>query len=271
MRHSKTREIAGTPAKAAKLATERSCFSNCSDFSGGVPDASSCSVCGVRPRLGALSRCRQCIGASAAEDRDTRTAAATRVAARNLVKATPAPSIPSRKTAGKSPAAVVSSVAIQGGEVTSRQRAAKFGTSASDVDDLAAMTEAILADPLALAALEEAAADLLRPSNDRHAQIKELLTNEQDRAWIAQHLLAIHHVTDGGRNYVTLGLVNDRDRPAAIELASRAQRLFEAARLHQHEDPKDTTRFADRTQKQPPRHQFGREVRSLPHGRKGRK
>jgi Na+/phosphate symporter len=28
------------------------------------------------------------------------------------------------------------------------------------------------------------------------------------------------------------GLTNDRDRPAAIELASRAQRLFEAARLH---------------------------------------
>jgi hypothetical protein len=157
-------------------------------------------------------------------------------------------------------------MAIQGGEVKSRVRPARFGATPPDIshsDDLAAMTEAILADPLALAAMEEAAADLLRPSNDRRAQLKELLTNEQDRAWIAEHVLAIHHVMDGGRNYVTIGLANDRDRPAAIELASRAQRLFEAARLHRHDDPHDRTRFADRAIKQPPRHAFGREKRSL--------
>ena len=129
------------------------------------------------------------------------------------------------------------------------------------------MTEAILASPEAMAAMEEAAADLLRPSNDRRAQIKELLTNEADRAWIAEHVIAVHHVMDGGRNYVTLGLTNDRDRPAAIELASRAQRLFEAARLHRHEDRRDATRLADRAQKQPPQHEFGREKRSLKGGK----
>jgi hypothetical protein len=230
-----------------------------------------CGQCHRNPRLGTLSRCRQCIGSSAAKDRDTRTAAATRVTARRLAETAPANG---QRKAGESAARTVSSMAIQGGQVKSRMRPAKFGATGGGIsrsDDLEAMTEAILADPLALAALEEAAADLLRPSNDRHAQIKELLANEADRAWIAEHVLAIHHVMDGGRNYVTIGLANDRDRPAAIELASRAQRLFEAARLHRHEDPHDRTRFVDRSQARQARHEFGREVRSLPHGRKGRK
>jgi protease II len=37
------------------------------------------------------------------------------------------------------------------------------------------------------------------------------------------------------------------------------------------DDPDDRTWFADRSQKHPPRHEFGREARSLPHGRNGRK
>src|SRR5262249_50264498 len=151
--------------------------SNCSDFSAGLPHASLCSVCGIRPRLATLSRCRRCIGIAAEQDRDTRTAAATRVTARELSEAAPALAHGRRKSptrpTGESPAVAVSSVAIQGVKVATRLRAAKFGTCASDVahpDDLEAITEAILASPEAMAAMEEAAADLLRPSNDRRAQ-----------------------------------------------------------------------------------------------------
>jgi hypothetical protein len=126
------------------------------------------------------------------------------------------------------------------------------------------MADQILVNPEAVLALEQAGADLLKPSNDRRQQIVDMLANEDDRAWIENQLGEIHITETAGRVWVTLGLENNRDRPAGMELGRRSQRLFRVRKLHHHEDPKDATRLADRPQKQPPRDSFGRTKRSLP-------
>jgi hypothetical protein len=76
------------------------------------------------------------------------------------------------------------------------------------------MADQILVNPEAVLALEQAGADLLKPSNDRRQQIVDMLANEDDRAWIENQLGEIHITETAGRVWVTLGLENNRDRPA---------------------------------------------------------
>lgn len=130
--------------------------------------------------------------------------------------------------------------------------------------DLIEQANALLASPAAIDALTEAAADLMLPSNDRRGYVEKLLGNERDRLEIAAQIIGVHHTESSGRHYVSVGLKNPRNRSIARAVAERMRDLFEAAGLYHHPDPHDQTRFADRTQRQPARHEFGRERRSLP-------
>jgi hypothetical protein len=56
-------------------------------------------------------------------------------------------------------------------------------------------------------------------------------------------------------------MTEPRDHAAAAEAARVLGRHFEAP-VYRHEDSSDPTRFADRPQRQLPRHSFGRTARS---------
>jgi len=77
-----------------------------------------------------------------------------------------------------------------------------------------------------------------------------------------------HRVVKGKTEIVILPSI-PRNTAQGREAAVRVGRLFEAP-VRFVEDPNDATRFADRSQKTPPRHSFGREKRSLGNGGKGR-
>jgi hypothetical protein len=269
MQQSRACKIAVAPAKPAKAAKEGSHFSNCSDFSVGAPNILLCSVCGDRPRLGTLSRCRQCISASAEQDRDTRAAAETRVVTRKVLDAKSLAGEERNacsRPAGESAAGNSPTAGTHPAKKANRPPRTQFGATPRSPShcNLEAMATHVLANPEAVLALEQAGADLLKPSNDRRQQIADMLANEDDRAWIENQLGEVHITEAAGKVWVTLGLENNRDRPAGMEVGRRSQRLFRVRKLYHHEDPKDATRFADRPKKQPTRDSFGRTKRSLP-------
>jgi len=143
------------------------------------------------------------------------------------------------------------------------REAAEARAAAERQAELEATATAILNDPVAIAALEAAGADLLQPINeDRRAYLKRLLANESDRASLEAATHRLIHEVERGKHRFIVEPVNDRHRPAMNEAAEKLQRLLKAP-LVRREDPYDQTRFADRTQAQPARHTFGREVRSL--------
>src|SRR5262245_13506741 len=116
----------------------------------GRPEASGtstrCAQCHLRPRLGALSRCGDCVRAAAEADRQTRQVAESRLAGRK------------------------------------RAQEAETRATSEHQAELEAAATTILHDPVAIAALEAAGADLLRPINeDRRGYLKRLLANEVDR------------------------------------------------------------------------------------------
>jgi lipopolysaccharide biosynthesis regulator YciM len=111
-------------------------------------------------------------------------------------------------------------------------------------------------------ALKACYEELLRPRNDP-AYLRTLEDHEKDRTLVANVTAAVHHVIDGGRSWLSVGMTDQRDHASTAEAARVLGRHLEAPVIR-HEDPKDATRFADRPQRQPPKHTFGREKRSKP-------
>jgi hypothetical protein len=109
--------------------------------------------------------------------------------------------------------------------------------------------------------LETQQAELTAPSDDPN-YLQALQDRDRDRQTVANEITLVHHAVIWGRNKIGLTLKNDRDHATAREVAGKLQHLFEAE-LRYDADPHDQTQLADRTQKQPPKHAFGREKRSL--------
>jgi hypothetical protein len=187
-----------------------------------------CAHCQTRPRLGTLSRCGECVRAAAEVDRQTRQTAESRVATRKRA---------------------------QEAEVraTAEHQAA--------LEKLGQLYIEFAASPEGVRFLEAQQAELTAPRNDP-AYLQTLEDHEKDRTLVANQAAAIHHTIDGGRSWLAIGLTNPRDHAAASEAASVLGRHLEAPVIR-HEDPKDATRLADRTQVQPAKRTFGREKRSL--------
>ena len=180
-----------------------------------------CAQCRVRPCLGALSRCSECIRAAAEVDRQSRVVAETRVEA--------------------------------------RKRAQE--TAEAEADAILARDAQLLQDlGLHVEALQHCYQELLRPRNDPQ-YVATLEDHEKDRTQVANVTATVHHTVDSGRSWLSIGPTNPRDHAAASD-AARMLRHLEAPVIR-HEDPKDATRLADRSQVQPAKHTFGREARNL--------
>jgi hypothetical protein len=109
--------------------------------------------------------------------------------------------------------------------------------------------------------LEGQQAELTAPRNDPE-YLNAILANEEARKVAANEITLVHHAVLWGRNRIGLTLKDDRNHAKAREVAGKLQQLFEAELLYEA-DPHDKTKLADRTQKQPPKHEFGREKRSI--------
>jgi hypothetical protein len=122
-----------------------------------------------------------------------------------------------------------------------------------------------LAAPECIAALEQAAAELVKGTNVPPRElVLGLLANEGDRQVLERDFGLIQHNLQAGINTLTVQLADPRNTAEARIVARALQRLSRA-RLVFNEDPHDYTRFADRKQSQPGIADFGREKRSLPH------
>ena len=121
-----------------------------------------------------------------------------------------------------------------------------------------------LAAPECIAALEQAAAELVKGTNVPPRElVLGLLSNEGDRQVLERDFGLIHHNLQAGINTLTVHLLEPKNTAEARIVARALQRLSKA-RLIFNEDPHDLTRFADRKQSQPGRADFGREKHSLP-------
>jgi hypothetical protein len=124
------------------------------------------------------------------------------------------------------------------------------------------------ASPEGIHFLETQQAELTAPRTNDPDRMRDLEAREADRSASANQTAVVHHYIVKGRSKYEIELTNPRDTAAAVEGAERLGRHLEAP-IRRHEDPHDTTKFADRPQKTPPKHTFGREKRSLGNG--GRK
>ena len=193
------------------------------------PDTSHlCSRCHVRPRLGALSRCGDCVRAEAEVDRQSRQTAESRLATRKSAK-----------------------------EAEARATAERHAA----LEKLGELYLQFAASPEGIRLAEAQQAELTAPRNDA-AYVQTLEDHEKDRTLVANQTATVHHTVDGGRSWLSIGLTNPRDHAGASEAARVLGRHLEAPVIR-HEDPKDATRLADRAQAQPAKHTFGREARSL--------
>ena len=111
------------------------------------------------------------------------------------------------------------------------------------------------------AALRDCYEELLRPRNDPH-YLKTLEASEEDRNYLANAIASVHLNPEAGKHWVSVVLTNPRAKSIALEVIRRMSKHFEVEAFH-HEDAKDPTRLPDRPQKQPAKHAFGREKRSL--------
>jgi hypothetical protein len=195
------------------------------------PDLSQvCAQCHVGPRLGVLSRCGNCIRATAEEDRQTRQAAESRLATRKSAKEEEA-------------------------RATAKRHAA--------LEKLGELYLQFVASPEGIRLAEAQQAELTAPRNDR-AYLETLEDHEKDRTQVANVTATVHHTVDSGRSWLSIGSTNPRDHAAASQAPRVLGRHLEAPVIR-HEDRKDATRLADRAQAQPAKHTFGREVQSLGH------
>ena len=144
----------------------------------------------------------------------------------------------------------------------SKRRAAKFDADRqAAIEKLGELYLEFAASPEGVRYLEAQHAALVEPRNDAD-YVKAALARDKEREGAANEIAIVHHVVEWGRNYLALTLKNDRDRAKARQVAAILQRHFEAEGRY-HEDEHDKTRAADRKQATAPRHDFGREKRSL--------
>ena len=189
-----------------------------------------CVQCHKHLRLASLSRCAGCVRVTAEEDRQSRQAAESRVATRR-------------------------------GAREAKQRAAAERQAA--LEKLGDAFIEFASSPEGAWFLEAQQVALVAPRNDPE-YLNGVLTNEEMRQSVANEVTLVTHAVERGRNRIGLTLRNDRDHATARVVAGKLQSLFESE-LAYVEDPHDQTKSADRAQKRPPRHEFGREKRSLPH------
>jgi len=187
-----------------------------------------CAQCYQRPRLGTLSRCAACVQAAAKVDRDAHQAAETRVATRKSAR--------------------------EAGERAAAERQAAL-------ERLGDLYLQFAASPEGIGLLEAQQAELTAPRNDSE-YLKAVLARDKEREVAANETTTVHHWVEWGRNYLSLTLRNDRDHAKPREVSAILQRLLEAE-LRYHPDPHDKARSADYAQKRPPKHEFGREKRTL--------
>ena len=117
------------------------------------------------------------------------------------------------------------------------------------------------ASPEGMLFLEGQQAELTAPRNDPD-YLNAILANEEARKFAANEITLVHHAVLWGRNRIGLTLKDDRNHAKAREVAGKLQQLFETELLYEA-DSHDKTKLADQAQKQPPKHEFGREMRSL--------
>jgi len=187
-----------------------------------------CTLCQTRPRLGALTRCGDCVRTEAEVDRQSRQAAESRLASKKSVREAEARASAERQAA---------------------------------LERLGEMYMEFAASPEGIRFLEAQQAELTAPRNDPE-YVKAALARDKEREVAANETTTVHHWVEWGRNYLSLTLRNDRDHAKAREVSAILQRLLEAE-LRYHPDPHDKTRSADYAQKRPPKHEFGREKRTL--------
>ena len=161
-----------------------------------------CSACGVRPRLGALSRCGDCVRAEAEVDRQSRQAAESRVATRKSAK-----------------------------EAEARATAERHAA----LEKLGELYLQFAASPEGIRLAEAQQAELTAPRNDA-AYLQTLEDHEKDRTLVANQTATVHHTVDGGRSWLSIGLTNPRDHARASEAARVLGRHLEAPVIR-HEDP----------------------------------
>jgi predicted nuclease with TOPRIM domain len=117
-------------------------------------------------------------------------------------------------------------------------------------------------------ALENCYRELLQPRNDPE-YVSALERRNADLNQQANVTERVEHRLVGGKTEIVILPTSPRNTAQGREAAVRVGRLFEAP-VRFVEDPRDATRLADRPQKAPPKHTFGREKRSLGNGGKAR-
>jgi len=122
--------------------------------------------------------------------------------------------------------------------------------------------DALIGDPMAIAALHEVGVELLQPSSDRRRQVVDLIETKLTQHEGARYAARVDHFVTAGRHQFVIQGVHAYNTPQANAFERVLQRFLEV-QVIRHEDPDDASRFGDRTQRQPARHTFGREKRSL--------
>jgi hypothetical protein len=193
--------------------------------------AALCVTCGRHPRLGALTRCQLCLKAAADVDRQSRVDAEARVGA--------------------------------------RKREAESARLDVQADAILARDNQLMQElGQHVQALESCYRELLEPRNDPE-YFRNLERRSQEVSEQANVTERVEHRIISGRTEIVILPTNPRNTAQGREAAVRVGRLFEAP-VRYVEDPHDATKFADRPQKSPPKHTFGRERRSLGNGGKDR-
>ena len=116
--------------------------------------------------------------------------------------------------------------------------------------------------------MENCYRELLQPRNDAE-HVRNLERRNDEIYQQANVTDRVEHRLVGGKTEIVILPTSPRNTAQGREAAVRVGRLFEAP-VRFVEDPCDATRFADRPQKTPPKHTFGREKRSLGNGGKAR-
>jgi len=135
------------------------------------------------------------------------------------------------------------------------------GEHQAALERLGQMYMEFAASPEGVRFLKAQHAELIGLRNDGE-YVKAALARDKEREVAANETTTVHHWVEWGRNFLSLTLQNDRNHAKAHEVSAILRRLLEAE-LRYHPDPHDTTKSADYAQKRPPKHTFGREVRSL--------
>lgn len=113
-----------------------------------------------------------------------------------------------------------------------------------------------------MAKLEAIDIETRLPNNDPE-YLKAIEARDKTRAEISNKVDTVHIIPDNGKTHLGVTLTNPRHHADAREVGRLMAEHFEA-KLIAHEDPADKTIAPDHEQKTTPKHEFGREKRSLP-------